>query len=596
MKDTCGESVSYDTAYNEVVANAMSKMFDDGKLVEKLAKLKEQDKDLAQKLWEGFKKILSKFIGIYQKESALFKDAADLMEMKETFERLQNMFAEALVEASENYQTTNDESYGEQYSSQETDVDTGADFVYDGAKEEPVYALHQPGQDVQKFDHSLWMQKRAEAKQAYGLDDVESDGVDNYVAGKAYEWNAILREIPGYERTEFIDFWIEHTINGLSKFPRFAGRTYRNLSFADKDSLDLFLSKHQAGMDVNVEYFASSSKDPNGYVVSGDYIAHMVIDGFDGRNISDSYAIPGQQEVIYLPGTKLRITSVKIANDGHPLIYAQEVKGNGKDVETNYGGNGQSTAGTNNERQEGNAGGKGNDIRRVRNNRRMEGNSVSRNAKIQRSGDLVKELLSSHETDADDDLRNSEHDTDYSNRDLLANALESVTQSSIEYQMIQEYKGRIRLINEYEEKLAKLNAEIRQIRFGTKGKRDTERLKQLETEARTVAANINRNDRKLLSLEASEPLRKVIVQERKKEAQRVKKHVKEIQENKKLRTEHALPVSLEKVGTLCYYKRANLLCKGERYEEHSEQSRIYLRHGWCHLSRKQDPGGCNGIC
>ena len=144
--------------------------------------------------------------------------------------------------------------------------------------------------------------------------------------------------------------------------------------------------------------------------------------------------------------------------------------------------------------------------------------------------------------------------------------------------MIQEYKGRIRLINEYEEKLAKLNAEIRQIRFGTKGKRDTERLKQLETEARTVAANINRNDRKLLSLEASEPLRRVIAQERKKEAQRVKKNVKEIQENKKLRTEHALPVSLEKVGTLCYYKRANLLCKGERYEEHSEQSRIYLRH------------------
>jgi hypothetical protein len=104
LEDIRGEKVSYDEAYDEVVANAMSKMFDDGNLVEKLAKLKEQDKNLAQKLWEGFKEILAKFIGIYEKEGALFKDAADIVAMKETFEQLQNMFAEALVEASENYQ------------------------------------------------------------------------------------------------------------------------------------------------------------------------------------------------------------------------------------------------------------------------------------------------------------------------------------------------------------------------------------------------------------------------------------------------------------------------------------------------------------
>ena len=104
LEDIRGEDVSYDEAYDEVVANAMMKMFDDGKLVEKLAKLKEQDKTLAQKLWEGFKKILAEFLGIYEKEGALFKDTADLMAMKETFDQLQNMFAEALVEASENYQ------------------------------------------------------------------------------------------------------------------------------------------------------------------------------------------------------------------------------------------------------------------------------------------------------------------------------------------------------------------------------------------------------------------------------------------------------------------------------------------------------------
>lgn len=132
----------------------------------------------------------------------------------------------------------------------------------------------------------------------------------------------------------------------------------------------------------------------------------------------------------------------------------------------------------------------------------------------------------------------SEHDTDYTNRDLLANAFETLSQNSEEYKLIQQYKGRIKLLNEYEEKLSKLNSEIREIRFG-KGKYDAERLAQLEAKAKEMAKLISKNDKKLLSLEASEPLRKVIEQERKKEAQKTKEHVREIQQNKKLRAEQA---------------------------------------------------------
>ena len=99
-----GKEVSYDEAFDEVVANAMMKMFDDGKLAEKLTELKNKDKKLAQKLWEGFKEILAKFFDVYKKAGPLYQDTADIMAMKDTFEQLQNMFAEALMEASENYQ------------------------------------------------------------------------------------------------------------------------------------------------------------------------------------------------------------------------------------------------------------------------------------------------------------------------------------------------------------------------------------------------------------------------------------------------------------------------------------------------------------
>ena len=130
----------------------------------------------------------------------------------------------------------------------------------------------------------------------------------------------------------------------------------------------------------------------------------------------------------------------------------------------------------------------------------------------------------------------SGHDTDYSNRSLLANAFEGITNGSEEYKLIQEYKGHIKLLNEQEEKLAKLNAEIREIRF-TAGKYDAKKLRELEAEAKNVAQAIDRHDKKLLWLEASEPLRKLIERERKKEALKTIDHVKEIQQNKKLRAE-----------------------------------------------------------
>lgn len=276
-------------------------------------------------------------------------------------------------------------------------IDTNSDSAYDGAvlndNREPVYKRYQPGMELREFDRDLWDQKKAEAKQAFGLDDVESDGVDNYVYGRAYAWNAILRGDPNYERTEFDDFWIQQAVSGFSKFPRFVGRTYRNLSFADQNGLNQFLKQHQAGKVVDVDYFASSSKDPNGYVVGGDYVVHMVIDGFGGRDISDSYAIPGQQEVVHLPGTKLRITSVKTANDGYPLIYAQEVKENGKDLETNSGRYEQSSSRTDNEGQAGNAGGKGHDLGGVHRNRGVERDGDSQHAQIQRSGDYAREAI-----------------------------------------------------------------------------------------------------------------------------------------------------------------------------------------------------------
>ena len=136
----------------------------------------------------------------------------------------------------------------------------------------------------------------------------------------------------------------------------------------------------------------------------------------------------------------------------------------------------------------------------------------------------------------DPDMRYSGHETEYSNRDMLANAFETLSQNSEEYKMIQEYREKIEKLNKLDEKLSKINAEIHKVRF-EKGNYDAERLERLENLAKETAKQINRQDKKLLMMEASEPLSKVIAYERKKAAQETKAHVKEIQQNKKLRAE-----------------------------------------------------------
>ena len=130
----------------------------------------------------------------------------------------------------------------------------------------------------------------------------------------------------------------------------------------------------------------------------------------------------------------------------------------------------------------------------------------------------------------------SERGEGSSNRSLLANAFETISQNSKEYKQVQEYKAEIAVLNKLEAELHDLNQQIRDIMF-SKGTRDNQKLKELEDRANRIAKGIAREDKKLLNMEASAPLRRVIEQERKKAAQKTKEHVKEIQQNKKVRAE-----------------------------------------------------------
>ena len=117
-------------------------------------------------------------------------------------------------------------------------------------------------------------------------------------------------------------------------------------------------------------------------------------------------------------------------------------------------------------------------------------------------------------------------DDSVSNRSLLANAFEGVAQNDIERQKVQEYKGKISLINSEERKLQKLNEQIKELSFA-KGPKDTKKIRELQFEAQQTANRINTYDKQLLRLEASKPLQDVLTREKRMAYQRAERKGKE---------------------------------------------------------------------
>lgn len=141
------------------------------------------------------------------------------------------------------------------------------------------------------------------------------------------------------------------------------------------------------------------------------------------------------------------------------------------------------------------------------------------------SGNVIP--LSERFNPKNDDIRYSDRDTDsYSNRSLLAGALETAVQNDIEKQRLAQYKQKIDLLNSEEQKLRDLRAQIKKLSF-EKGPRDTEALKNLQFEANQTANRINVYDRQLLDLESTKALKGVLEREKKLAYQKAEQRGKE---------------------------------------------------------------------
>ena len=110
-------------------------------------------------------------------------------------------------------------------------------------------------------------------------------------------------------------------------------------------------------------------------------------------------------------------------------------------------------------------------------------------------------------------MYSSRNDGGMSNRQLLANALESSVQHEVEAKRLAEYKENIRKVSELQMQLGDLNNQIKELSFA-KGARDKEKLRELRDEKIKTENRISVIDGALLRLESMQAIKNVLERER----------------------------------------------------------------------------------
>ena len=101
-----GRNLSFDAAYEEVVADSMSSMFTDTNMSEKLAKLKAHDQTLFEKMKGFFADLYNRIKEAYKGLKPQTQEAMYVKRMMDSVERISDMFADALVDAGDTFSSS----------------------------------------------------------------------------------------------------------------------------------------------------------------------------------------------------------------------------------------------------------------------------------------------------------------------------------------------------------------------------------------------------------------------------------------------------------------------------------------------------------
>ena len=130
-----GIELSFDEAYEEVIADSMEAMLTDGRVVELMAEIRQQDKSLWEKLCDFFQNLLDDLKGMvaaYSGYAPNSKEGRMVQQMQDVVDKIQPIFAEALLDAGDTAQAATKntaEDGGVKYSLRYLAADTNLEIL-----------------------------------------------------------------------------------------------------------------------------------------------------------------------------------------------------------------------------------------------------------------------------------------------------------------------------------------------------------------------------------------------------------------------------------------------------------------------------------
>lgn len=393
--------LEYDEAVDEVVADACEMMLGNSTVVEQLAK---ENRSLAEKIRDWLREWVENLKIALE---GLQADRTESRAMMQYARELQEIWDNALMDAARNGRGTMEKAAPAESRWQVRENESAMSKIGDWDENGNPIFDNTPVRVGEATDFAEVKRRRKAAVEDYGLEKNESMRIESYVSGLAYELNKRMNSGILSEQDQN---YADKVRDAFRKFPQYKGTTFRNLSFGSKKAFEEFLLGHKKGEVIKLKAFTSTSKSPNGYKVSGEFIVHMEFRGESNADISETYGLPRQQEVVYMPGTEIRVSDVTTANDGNPFIIVEEV--GIRDQRANIGAekpaggmesnseNGRNFTGGENEFSDG--------VRGIERNRYVGNDALSERGKSDPGRSLT-----------DSDVKNQQRDPRLSDRDVL---------------------------------------------------------------------------------------------------------------------------------------------------------------------------------
>ena len=187
-----GEPISRDTAYEEVIADSMETILTSGRVLEMMNEVKKQDKTLWEQIRDWFMDFIKSIREAYSGVDADTVEGQAIAEMDDVLKELEQVFAEGLVDAGENFQTA------------EKNTTEGGEVLYKKRKQnkmEDKYFARQIDQwDGEDHGGSFRVCSPSDALLAVGIPDVDiwfdQSKASKQLKGKVEVDKAVLKAIP----------------------------------------------------------------------------------------------------------------------------------------------------------------------------------------------------------------------------------------------------------------------------------------------------------------------------------------------------------------------------------------------------------------